>query len=43
MVAENLKCILNKQYKQISLQITKSINLIIGWKKSDDDRWKKRP
>lgn len=42
MVAETSDCILKKQYKQISMQITEAINLIIAWKKSDDTRWKKR-
>ena len=42
MVAENSNCILTRQYKQISLQIGEAINLIAGWKKSDDDRFRKR-
>jgi hypothetical protein len=42
MVAENSGCILKKQYKQISLQLSEAINLIAAWKKSDDERWKKR-
>lgn len=42
MVAENSGCILKKQYKQISLQLSEAINLIVSWKKSDDERWKKR-
>lgn len=42
MVAENSNCILMRQYKQISLQIGEAINLIASWKKSDDDRWRKR-
>ena len=42
MVAENSGCILNKQYKQISLQLSEAINLIAAWKKSDDERWKNR-
>lgn len=42
MVAENANCILMRQYKQISLQIGEAINLIAAWKKSDDDRWRKR-
>ncbi len=40
MVAQSSGCILGRQYKQISIQLTKVINLIIAWKKSDDDRWK---
>lgn len=43
MVAENSKCILSKQFKQISIQIGESINLIAAWKKSDDNRWSNRP
>lgn len=42
MVAENSGCILNKQYKQISIQLSEAINLTLAWKKSDDERWKKR-
>lgn len=42
MIAENATCILSRQYKQISLQIGEAINLIAAWKKSDDDRWRKR-
>lgn len=42
MVAESSKCILPKQYKQISIQIAEVINLLLAWKKSDDDRWRKR-
>lgn len=42
MVAENSKCILPKQFKQISIQIGESINLIAAWKKSDDNRWSNR-
>lgn len=42
MVAESSGCILKKQYKQISLQLSEAINLISAWKKSDDERWKKR-
>ena len=42
MVAESSGCILTKQYKQISMQLAETINLIVSWKKSDDERWKKR-
>ncbi len=42
MVAENSGCILKKQYKQISMQLAETINLIIAWKKSDDERWRKK-
>lgn len=42
MVAQNSKCILLRQYKQISLQIGEAINLVSSWKKSDDNRWKNR-
>ncbi len=42
MVAENSSCILKKQYKQISMQLAEAINLITAWKKSDDERWRKR-
>ncbi len=42
MVSLNASCILTRQYKQISMQLAKAINLIIAWKKSDDERFKKR-
>ena len=42
MLAENFGCILLKQYKQISIQTGNTINLITAWKKSDDDRWRRR-
>lgn len=42
MVAENSGCILKKQYKQISIQLSEAINLTVALKKSDDERWKKR-
>lgn len=42
MLAESSGCILKKQYKQISMQLAEAINLIVAWKKSDDDRWKKK-
>lgn len=42
MVAESFNCILMRQYKQISSQIAEAINLITAWKKSDDERWRKR-
>lgn len=42
MVAESSGCILKKQYKQISIQLSEAINLIVAWKKSDDERWRKR-
>lgn len=42
MVAENAGCILLRQYKQISIQAGQAINLISGWKKSDDARWQRK-
>lgn len=42
MLAESSGCILKKQYKQISIQLSEVINLTVAWKKSDDDRWKTR-
>lgn len=42
MVAESSGCILQRQYKQISMQLAETINLIVAWKKSDDERWRKR-
>ena len=41
-MVENSGCILKKQYKQISIQLSEAINLTVAWKKSDDERWKKR-
>lgn len=41
MLSENVGCILKKQYKQISIQLSEAINLIVAWKKSDDTRIKK--
>lgn len=42
MVAESSGCILPKQYKQISMQLAETINLIVAWRKSDDERWKNK-
>lgn len=42
MLAEISGCILKKQYKQITMQLAEGINLTVAWKKSDDERWKKR-
>lgn len=42
MVAESSDCILTKQYKQISMQLAETINLIAAWKKSDDERWRRK-
>lgn len=42
MIAESSNCILKKQYRQISIQLAEAINLIAAWKKSDDERWRKR-
>lgn len=35
MLAEISGCILKRQYKQISIQVAESINLITAWKKSE--------
>lgn len=42
MLAETSGCILRKQYKQISMQLAEAVNLTVAWKKSDDERWRKR-
>lgn len=42
MVAENSGCILKRQYRQIYLQVTEAINLTSAWKKSDDERWRRK-
>ncbi|MBP3635349.1 MAG: four helix bundle protein [Bacilli bacterium] len=41
MISECSKCILPKQYRQISIQTAEIIKLIIAWKKSDDERFRK--
>lgn len=42
LLATNSGCILKKQYKQVSIQLTEVINLLLAWKKSDDERWNKK-
>ena len=42
MVAESAGCILKRQYKQISMQLSEAINLTVAWKKSDDERFRKK-
>lgn len=42
MLALASNCILKKQYKQISIQLSETVSLIANWKKSDDIRWNKR-
>lgn len=42
MLSESVGCILKKQYKLISQQLTETINLIVAWKKSDDTRYKNK-
>ena len=42
MISEHAGCILMRQYKQISKQLASSIQLITAWKKSDDERFKKK-
>ena len=39
MVAESIACILPRQYKQISILLADSINLLSAWRKSDAERW----
>lgn len=41
MVSESVGCILPRQYKQISMQLAEVINLIVAWRKSDQERWNK--
>ena len=38
LLAENAGCILQKQYKQISIMVGECINLTVAWMKSDDKR-----
>ena len=40
--AESIDCILQKQFKQISILLADSINLIAAWRKSDADKWKNK-
>lgn len=42
MVAEASGCILKRQYKEITRQLAEGINLISAWKKSDDERFRKK-
>lgn len=42
MLASNSRCILPRQFKQISIQIGEAINLVAAWKRKDDERWKNR-
>lgn len=42
MLSTTCGCLLKKQYKQISMQLAEAINLIVAWKKSDDNRWNNR-
>lgn len=42
MVAETSSCILKRQYKEITRQLAEGINLISAWKKSDDERFRKK-
>ena len=42
MVAESSGCILKRQYKEITRQLAEGINLISAWKKSDDERFRKK-
>lgn len=42
MLAESSNCILLRQYKQISMQVADVINLILAWKKSDDNRFRRK-
>ena len=42
MVSENAGCILLRQYKQISMQVGEAVNLVVAWKKSDDERWRQK-
>ena len=42
MIAESVKCILARQYKQISIQLGEAVNMISAWRKSDDERWKSK-
>lgn len=42
LLAQNVGCILMRQYKQISLQIGETVNLASAWKKSDDEKWREK-
>lgn len=40
LLAENAGCILLRQYKQISIQLSDLISLVAAWRKSDNERWR---
>ena len=42
LLAENSGCILTRQLKQISIQVSDSVNLTAAWRKSDDEKWREK-
>ena len=42
LLAENAGCILTRQLKQSSIQISDAVNLAAAWRKSDDDKWREK-
>ena len=42
LLAENAGCILTRQLKQISIQVSDAVNLAAAWRKSDDEKWREK-
>lgn len=42
LLSENAGCILTRQLKQISIQVSDAINLAAAWRKSDDEKWREK-
>ena len=42
LLAENAGCILTRQLKQISIQVSDAVNLTAAWRKSDDEKWREK-
>lgn len=42
LLAENSGCILTRQLKQISIQVSDAVNLTAAWRKSDDEKWREK-
>ena len=42
LLSENAGCILTRQLKQISIQVSEAVNLAAAWRKSDDEKWREK-
>jgi len=42
LLAENAGCLLTRQLKQISIQVSDAVNLAAAWRKSDDEKWREK-